>query len=598
MINRQEIEDVIDKSYNLESLRKLYRNYLYNFDDEGNLRLDLKDIDYSQQKVQKRELVRILTDIFISNEYFQKLLTYLPEDVKKVFYKLVWNGGKSRAEELERDLELKILLPNQGSTRGKSQDINSSYLFFCIDRVNNFNMSSYEYRLYLPDPVREVLKPNFEPPLEYNFLPIDEIDETEHLYENHSSVVKYLQLYYNYINSGNLNFSKQERPSKGSVKNVREYCEIKEFYESDDKDLEYLRTELIINFLKDISLDQQDNSVNIMKDLINEFISPQSSYNLDILLFHIKGKGDLRNTGDFKSRNTRVKNSIIQILKQCPSEKWLSVENIIKYIFYRNIYFELIDENFAENNLYFDEMKRASNSYAYGQKTYIKADNYNDLINIPLIKGLMFLFASFGIVDIAYNIPKSNLYKQKNQEYLTVFDGLKYARLTEFGAYILGLTEEFEVKIEKEEIEIKLDSERLLLTICGQDKFKILFIESFAEKIFEKRYKVTYSSFLNGCNTKEDLENKIKFFNAEISANPPKIWVDFFNEVLAKSNPLQKKSSYSIYKIAVNQELITLFTQDPILKNFVLKAEDFHILIENQHLPDIKKRLEEFGYLL
>jgi hypothetical protein len=608
MTDKMEIEDVIDKGYSLDTLRKLYRDYLFNFDNESEeIRLDTKGIDFAQQKAQKKSLVNLLAEVFTNPEYFEKLLTIIPEDVRKVFKILTWDGAKLRAEELEKDLELKILTQNTSNYR--AQDINPAYLFFGIDRANSFNMSTYEYKLYLPAVVRETLKRYFEPPEGYDLIPLQEIEETDYVYENKAGIIKYLQLYYNYVNSGNINFSKQDRASKGSLKNLKEYCEIKEFYTSpkgapenqnktEDKELEFLRTELIINFLKDLNLGHFENTVDLLKEILHNFIGPNSPFFLDTLLLHIKGKGDLRKDDDFKSRNHRVRNSIFNLVNSLPLEQWVSIENIIKFTFYRNLFFKLIDENFAAHNLYFDETKRTSNTYTYGQKTYIKEDNYNDILVIPLIKAAMFLFAAFGIVDIAYNQPKNNLYKQKNQDYLSLYDGVKYVRLTELGGHLAGLTEDFEIEIEKEEIDITLDEDRLMLKIDGKDKYKILFIESFAEKISENRYKVNYSTFLNGCSSREEIETKIKFFKAEIDNNPPKIWNIFFEDILKKADPLKKKDEFNLYQVKADPDLLNLLIEDEILSKYILKVENSNIAIKDDNLPDIRKRLEEFGYLI
>jgi hypothetical protein len=53
-----------------------------------------------------------------------------------------------------------------------------------------------------------------------------------------------------------------------------------------------------------------------------------------------------------------------------------------------------------------------------------------------------------------------------------------------------------------------------------------------------------------------------------------------------------------VYKLAGNRELHNLVARDEVLKKYILKAEDFHIAINARHLSKVKKRLEEFGYLI
>ncbi|MFN4151566.1 MAG: hypothetical protein ACK4IX_11535, partial [Candidatus Sericytochromatia bacterium] len=408
-----------------------------------------------------------------------------------------------------------------------------------------------------------------------------------------------LPLYSNYVNSNNINFSKQDKPSKASVKSMKEYFGIKEFFEQDDKEFESLKTELFAVFFRDLNISIYKNSTEMLKSIIDNFATNKSNYFLDTLISHIKGKGDIRNNPDYLERNQKVKDAFIQLIKNLPGE-WISIENIVKYCFYRDLFLELFDPNFAESNLYFDETKKASNSYSYGQKSYIKEDLYNDLVKAPLIKGLMFLFSALGIVDIAYNVPKNNVYRQKNQEYLSFFDELKYVRLSSLGEYILGLKEDFNYEIvNTETINIELDEELLLIKLSGNDKYKILFIESLSEKISENLYQVTFSSFLNGCNTKEDLENKIATFKNEINITLPQVWSSFFSKLIDNNKSVLKKSDIEVFKIdSSDLELLNLFSLDDTIRKNVLKVEKSYVAVSQNNISTVRKRLNEFGYFI
>lgn len=118
------IEELIDKSYSLDVLRKLYKNYLYQFDNESSLRFDIKGVDYSQQKAQKKELVDVFASVFSSEDRFKKLCSLLPEDVIKVLYLLVWEGGKYRVEYLEKYADTKIIKRNPVINRKSPENRN------------------------------------------------------------------------------------------------------------------------------------------------------------------------------------------------------------------------------------------------------------------------------------------------------------------------------------------------------------------------------------------------------------------------------------------------------------------------------------------
>ncbi|MBC7476198.1 MAG: hypothetical protein H7263_18085 [Candidatus Sericytochromatia bacterium] len=594
MPSKEEIEEVVDKAYSLDNLKKLYRDYLYNFDKNNETKLDFKDISFSQQKLQKKELTKILAEVYMSPEYFSKLLTYLPKDVIKVFKMFVWEGGKYKLEELEKDLELKMLLANSSGNKF----INASYLFFNFEKISSFNSTNFDYKVTFPSLIRDLVRDSFDTPLGYHLEPVKEPEGTQFVQKNNSSVIKYIQLYYNYVNGGNISFSKQDKISKVSMKNMKEYCEIKEFYGPEDKELEFIKTEIIIQYLRDITINQQQTNLELLKSLVFKFIDPNVTYFLDNLLPHIRGKGnDFRQNEDYKSRNLEVRKAVFSLIKELPQEEWISIESIEKFASYRNLFLQLFDESFAENSLYFDEMKRTSNSYTFSQKTYIKDDLYKEIIILPLIKASMFLFSALGIIDIAYDKPTNNSYRQKSQEYLSIFDGLKFIKLNDLGSFVAGYTETVEVEEEKEEIEIKLDEDRLLLTTFGNNKFVSLFIESISEKIADNKYKISFSSFLSNCNDKDELENKIKTFKAEISSTLPWLWTDFFNKLVERTNLFQKKTDMEIFKIT-DKEIIKIIAEDKVLKSLILKVENFFVAIKTTDLTAVKKRLEEFGYLI
>lgn len=596
-MSEENLEEILDKLYNLDSLIKLYKEYLSPFDKKGSIKLDQKSIDFSSQKAQKKELVNILANIYTNREQFQELLKNLPNDVIKIFKLLVWEGGKYRTEELEKELELSII--QTSTTSSKVIPVNIHFLFFGFEKNNTFSLNTNDYKIFLPNLIRNTLKEYFEAPEYYYLKKVESMEIIDYINEDKSNILNYLPLYCNYVNSNNINYSKQDKPSKASVKAMKEYFGIKEFYDHEDKEVEQLKTELFAVFFKDLNVSVYKNSTEMLKSLVDNFDNLKSNYFLDTLISHIKGKGDIRNNPDYIERNKKVKSSFVELIKSLPNE-WISVENIIKYCFYRNLFFDLFDPTFAESNLYFDETKKASNSYSYGQKSYIKEELYNDLIKAPLIKGLMFLFSALGIVDIAYNMPKNNVYRQKNQEYLSVFDELKYVKLSSLGEYILGLKEDFNYEIvTTETINIELDEELLLIKLSGNDKYKILFIESLSEKISDNTYKVTFSSFLNGCNTKEDLENKISTFKNELNLTLPTIWNTFFNKLIDNTKSIIRKNDIEIYKIdSSDLDLLNLLSLDDVLRKNILKAEKSYIAVSQNNIPIVRKRLNEFGYFI
>lgn len=596
MTTKEELEEVIDKSYTLDNLLKIYRDYLSGFGLEiSQLKLDQKDVVFSKQKAQKKELTSILTEVFYNNDNFKKLLELLPDDVKKVFELIVWEGGKHRADILEKDLDVKIVMTNSTGV----QYINSNFLFFNIEKTSNFNQQGFQYKLYLPDEIRDFIKFAFSHPKGYDLQSVQEIEQTEYVNHDSNSIIRKIQLYFNYLNSGNIFYSKTDKPSKVSIKNMHDYCEIKEFYNIDNKDLNYLKTEMIIDLLKEINVTSTFKPVDSLRQVIKKFQNNDLNFYPDSLLEHLRGKGDLSDNHDYKDRAIKVRKATFELIKQLPNNEWIEIDTLVRFVFYRNLFFKPFDEKFAEENIYFDESKRGSNSYTYSQKTFVKDDLYKTIITIPLIKAVMFLFSSIGIIDIAYDNPKNNEFRQKNEDYLTPYDSLKYIKISELGFNIIhdDSFNDFEVEEEESNVSFLTDEDRLLISVYGYDKIKILFLETFAEKLSDTKYKITFASFISGCNNKEDIENRIRAFKQEISSDLSPVWSDFFNKVIENASCLRKEENIEVFKIR-NNKIIDILINDILLKNYIYRVEDYRIAIKSENLASVKKRLSELGYLL
>ncbi|HKL82096.1 MAG TPA: hypothetical protein VJ879_06230, partial [Desulfobacter sp.] len=118
------------------------------------------------------------------------------------------------------------------------------------------------------------------------------------------------------------------------------------------------------------------------------------------------------------------------------------------------------------------------------------------------------------------------------------------------------------------------------------------------QKITNSSYMVSYASFLKECSTRKDVENKIQFFRDNIIAEPPRIWESFFNEVLARMEPLEQMPAMSVFRVKPDRELLTLLTRDNILKKYVIRAENHHIIVKTSDVSKVKKRLALFGFFI
>ncbi|MCP4347177.1 MAG: hypothetical protein GY795_16825 [Desulfobacterales bacterium] len=593
-----QLEAAINDSYSFDVLKRLYIHYLSSFFDENFF--DVKG-NFSVNKIKKAGLVSALAKVYSDEKLFHKLLSLMPRDVKEILNILVWEGGKHDSDEFEDKYQSKIVSCRDRYFSGSAlQKVDSAYLLFCFDLKYRYEghlgKSTTRFFLYLPDNFRRIFKRYVGPPEGYDLIPLDEIEKTHFVFEDNDQVIGQIKLFSGYIKQGNINFSKTGNILKNSLKQMAAYCGISEFYDGpEDKTLEYVRTKLIIDFfMKAEQNDFYKNSADSVKQLFDAFFNYRDfrKYESKDLLNYIKGR-----YYSYSKREMQIRKSLADLLKVFPISQWVSVENIIKYLFYREIRLEPADMNTAKNYLFYNA-KYEGSYYPSTMSVRITEDIYKEALVIPFIKAAMFLFASFGILDLAYDLPENELLPGNGRKYLCVFDGLKYVRLTELGAYISGLTREYDVKIEEQEANIILDESRLIISLEGEDRLKQVCIEKFADKISSNCYRVDYNSFLKGCTSRYDIEQRTAILKDMVSSDLPGVWLDFLDEVSGKIEPLLPEKTMNVYKLKQNRELVSLFAKDEVLKEYVMKAENYHIVVDSKHVNKVKKRLEEFGYFI
>ena len=129
----------------------------------------------------------------------------------------------------------------------------------------------------------------------------------------------------------------------------------------------------------------------------------------------------------------------------------------------------LIDKKHnAPNYVYFETYLESIYGH-YSDKQYIRKGLYQSYIHRPALYGTMMLFASFGLLDIAYTMPEPKGKNLKEAEYISPYEGLSHIRLTDLGAYIVGLTPTYqEPQVQKEKV--LLDENNLLISYKGDNK--------------------------------------------------------------------------------------------------------------------------------
>lgn len=297
---------------------------------------------------------------------------------------------------------------------------------------------------------------------------------------------------------------------------------------------------------------------------------------------------------DYSHRNTnRLMRSFERSLLTLKSSMWVSIEQVLyqtRCFFDHKTYVSiLIQEPTSYYNIGFKLRDKNADEP-------IKYDEIITRVTYQSIKSVLLAMASWGIIEIAYDPTTTG----NGPSYLT--DALRYVRLTNLGKYVLGEAKSYQLPATMVNTckDFELNTDRLLIKVLNPNSKGSFALEKIATPITSQLYRTDFSVFLKECNTKDDIKKKIDLFKKYIANEPPQIWADFFNAMLERSNALKKvKTSYITRSIdAKDKELQDIIMHDPNIKQYILRAEGYVVLIEQAHLNDVNNILKTYGYTI
>ena len=549
--------------------------------------------------------VRLLSAAVSNDFLFNTILEKLPEDVVLLIYIMAWECEECESRIAEQKLVqlMEKDLPAD-TVAGKKTPLHESvkkdpaYFMFKVTKNYAYYLHDTHF-ISINYPLRSFIKERLPPPAFACLTPLADIKgKVERVYEDDQGIFRQLPPILSFIAQGNLKFSKSGKEIlKGSLKKMANACGIDEFYLGDVNELQYLKTKLLADFFSWMppwKAKELENLTGFLTTRINQYFSFEgfTGHSSRSIFAHVKRQMD-----EFDSENAEknMRKSFKKVLNLLPEKKWIATRDLAMTTFYDGIDFNPFSDAYEFTSLY---ITRKLPHYTHRDKVYLQKLPTIDILTLPYIKAMMFLMGALGIVELGYSAPENNIFRQYNKPWLSIYDGLKYVRLTGFGSYVIGRKKRFTHDIATQSAEIEIDEHKTMLSIYGNDPVKQMVLEAVGQQITNSSYMVSYQSFLKDCSTHEDVENKIQFFRDNIIAEPPPIWEIFFKEVLARMNPLEQVPAMSVFRVKPDRELLTLLTRDHILKKYVFRAENHHIVVKTSDFSKVRKRLALLGFFI
>lgn len=545
-----ELSGIFSKTFFLEWMSKEHSKFVsYGL----NIKLSNKP------KWLKKEMIDVLFIIFNKKDLFRSFLTLMDEATIKSLKDVSWYGR----------------LPHN--------EVNISSSWTWLFKKHTAYCESYN----LPYFIKENIKRFMPAPVSFNLKGQDEPGETEYQFLFKTNHIKDILAFTQALQQNTISFSSsKEIPIQSTLKKFYKKFPYQEFYPVDDKvRAPYHRAYCIFLYLNKFSLGSSPTETSSPIDFIKKAVEypAQKRLNSDIPIWTSYLKGNGRHVF-----NDNASLEIINLFKCLPKKKWINIQDIIGWT---TINKKPLDITESRSGYPLQFKKKSTYSY---DKIYINPNNREQLLILPLLKSRCFLFASLGLLDIAYNTPSNLYYRSDGKEYLTMFDGLSWVRLTSLGEYVFGQAKEKpNIKISGSPVE--LDNNVLIATLKHSDPIKQFYLESIGIKISENQYKIDNSSLIKSCSSLEDLQSKKDIFLEIIQKDPPEKWISLFDNAIEKFNIL-KGVNYHVFEIKKDLPFLHIVKSDHILINLIKFAENGFVIINHSDIKKARERLRELGY--
>lgn len=542
----------------------------------------------------KRELLTFLAFFLGDLRNFRIYLDSLPESVKLLWRRTMdfyyvshtqfseetgkeWIRQRDRYSYYSYDDFMSDELAWFGCLRGKAVG------------KGDFGCKNTDYYFYLSAFLRTHLYPLFFPDDQCKPVPQKELpaDRSFHVFKAETDILRELPVLKSMHAQGALEMGRTKMTASAFKKAVKHLNMAEFFPEETDSGYSLMRASVVILFYTFYQMThhstRDDRPEHVLKDLLEKLIYYPGILG-PAILSHVSG---LRVNVLAESYIARQANNIFAFLKEQNSRDWISVTHLCLDL-------RKQERTSCYNLLFFNTDFEKLDLVNQKLRQEVHFDNCYLQMGIPFIKGFLFMLASFGLLEVACTDLKP--------DDVSYYNSLRYIRLTSLGAYILGLAKEYTAPVTQERADyFELDDTKLLIRALGEHNPYEPLLNDISCFIGNHRYSVTFASFLKNCVTRKDISDKIDFFKQYISSDLPDNWKQFFSTLSQQAAPMTRvtDSHYLIYQVnAADKELQRLVSTDPVLRQHVVRAENYLLLVKQERQREVIVRLKEFGYLL
>ena len=200
---------------------------------------------------------------------------------------------------------------------------------------------------------------------------------------------------------------------------------------------------------------------------------------------------------------------IAEALAICPAGKWVALEEFSRFMQSENYFFEV---TYNPWDLYICDPE-------YGSLGYAGYHDWNILQGRYLACLLFEYAATLGLIDVGYIHPENaerdfnDMWGTDDLCYLSRYDGLRYFRVTELGAYCFGIASSFANKQVKSQVKVSVLPNLHIQTQGELTLTQAQLLEIYTDKISEQQRRFNPDKMIEALEKGHDIAELEKFLS-------------------------------------------------------------------------------------
>ncbi len=552
--------------------------------------LSFCDVAITKELKRKQDYVNLCLTLLQKRDFVENMLEKMnkSEQSAKLYSYLIWFHNYLKTSSANSLYGLNLTQIKVKPYRPFEGELTDNLAL--IKRVIEADWRGQTDDIYIAYNLQKVLKLFYPKPKDYEILEIEAPKETKYIYNNEEGVLDFINTIEEMLQNNLVEFGKtNEKPLLKSLNILKTTTSSNEFYT--EKKLNNLTTDMLTRSFSYYYW-QNRKFENKEQKTLRRYVKRQLDDRMDFFITRIFGNylKKIRYDSYYTSQK-ELFDLIATILSHISQRKCVSVENILHFCIYRELYFYL--ETVEKTDEYYLQTENGD--------ARVEEDYYYELFFEPFLKASLFYLGALGVLELRYDDPVSphGGIKSKGENYISPWDGLKYVSITKLGLYVMGKSDKYEAVVTKKETKnIKFDTYKPIVFVDSADIITITKLEPFCEKLDANRYILSYGKIFKDCKSSKALDLKIDNFSKIFHQKLPKVFDDFFAEIKENANLLKRDLKLITIELSNNKKLLNLFMTNKKIQELIIKASGYRVLVKKENIPKLTKIVKEHGFFV